>query len=80
MIFTKIKKFWIDKVLKRTYVLNKRSGEVHDSQNHTKQCGKIKKENKQFISYKTFRKLKGTLLNEKLINGCRWCMQKYDLG
>jgi hypothetical protein len=71
---------WYHKLLKRFYVLNRRTGETHDFRTMTKRCGKMNPENMKFISYRKFKKLKGTPYNSKVVNGCKWCLEKYDLG
>lgn len=73
----KFRKF-IRTLLKRTYLLNKRTGETHDTTNRTKQCGFVDSKNRRYITYKKFKGMKGK--GEPLVNGCRWCMPKYDLG
>lgn len=62
-----------------TYLMNKRSGEVHDLKNIKLNCGcdKMSKKNKKYITERKFKKLKS--LQDSKVNGCRHCMPKEDM-
>lgn len=71
---------WIKKILGYKYLLNKRTGEVHYIPKMGKRCAYINNDNRKLISQTTFRKIRGTWLDDRLINGCKWCNRKHDLG
>lgn len=71
-----IKKFFRE-LFGYTYLLNTRTGETHNTHNYKKRCGILHPRNRKYITYKKFRKLKGTSI--PVINGCKWCMPKYDI-
>ena len=75
-------KEWILAIFGYTYLLNINTGEVHNLKNKTVSCRVhlMSKQNKKYLTRKQFKKIMGTTINKKLINGCRWCMTKYDLG
>lgn len=61
-----------------TYLMNKRTEEVHDLNNIKLNCGcdKMSKKNKKYITKRMYKKLKSTP-NSK-VNGCRHCMPNED--
>ena len=71
---------WLQKLLGRRFLLNINTGETHDFNNMKKRCGFVDHKNRRFVSYKKFKSLKGKFVNNKYVNGCRWCMPKHDLG
>lgn len=71
---------WIKKLLGYKYLMNTRTGEVHYVPKMGKRCAYIDPGNRKLISKATFRKLRGTWVKGNLINGCKWCNRKYDLG
>jgi hypothetical protein len=66
-------------ILNRRFILNKRSGEVHSIELMGQRCGNVAEHNRKYISYSKFKKLKGKKVNRKTVNGCYWCMRKYDI-
>ena len=56
------------------YVLNQKSGEVHDYKNLTTNCHYDKIVDKKFLTEKKMKKL----MQGSFVNGCRWCMKEYD--
>lgn len=58
------------------YVLNIRSNEIHDYRNLTKNCHYDLMVDKKFLTTKSMIKI----IKNNPVNGCRWCMKKYDKG
>ena len=71
---------WFKKILGFKYVLNKNTGEIHSLTNMTKRCGFIDEKNRFLLSKHKLKKIIGKKYNDKLVNGCHWCLKKHDLG
>ena len=64
------------------YILNINSGEVHSLKDKKSYCGVkwMAKKNKEYLTTEEFGEMYGIIYNGKLINGCRFCCPKRDLG
>jgi hypothetical protein len=71
---------WIKKILGFEYLMNTNTGEVHYVPKMGKRCGFIDNPNRKLISKGRFRSIRGTWVQGNQVNGCRWCLQKHDLG
>jgi hypothetical protein len=77
-IFFKISKFTNSKILRKRYLVNLNSKEIHDLKNPSKVCSQLLylTNNKIYISEK---QLSIFLDSKKLkFNGCKHCLKKYD--
>lgn len=68
------------KIIGYKYVLNINTGEVHDLDNLTNRCqvGRIADKNKKYLTKKQFQKSINCVINNKRVNGCRYCIPKSD--
>ncbi len=63
------------------YLLNKASGEIHLLTNSRKQCyiGHIRRKNRWFLTSKQMHRLRiRGIYNGGHVNGCRWCLGRFD--
>ena len=72
-----------DKILQwlgRTYLLNLKSMEVHDTTALTKQCSVMfmNPKNKKYLSKKQFKTALTKGVDGRVANGCRWCNRQTD--
>jgi len=67
--------------LGQKYLLNTASGEIHLLTNSRKQCfiSQIAQKNRRFLNASEMHRmrLRGTY-NGKHVNGCRWCLGRFD--
>ena len=60
------------------YLLNKNSNEMHDVRVNHKNCHLDKMTNVRYFFFKksAIRQMR----RSKWVNGCRWCLKKWDTG
>lgn len=58
-----------------TYIVNKRTKEIHDTKNEHSNCHLNLISRKRFVT-----KRKAYKLMKSGYNGCRWCMKEFDKG
>ena len=77
--------FWLKLLLGKRYLLNTHSGEIHDLKVYKEHScyGTVqymKKEHRKFLTQEQMFEVIGTKTKSgKLINGCKFCMKKYDI-
>lgn len=71
-----MRNFW-NRLFGRNVLINTRTDEAHDLRVDNKRCKRtsIKDENRKYVSKRKFKKL---MKENKKLNGCNYCMPKYD--